>query len=166
MSKKGSPKADSWGSQGGPTNQGLSPFCSPGRPWDRKCLQDLSQRLSKPPKAPLLMIWGRCSARSLISLGRCFGSKFDDFGSISGSIFSSAFGSKADFLTTHSPNSTNVSELPGSLQGQTMGASSEGVANARSHRCQELALGTVAGRPKASGLNLQRRNCRGQPATC
>ena len=71
MSNKGFPKGDPWGPQGGPTNQGLSPFCSPGRPWDPKCLQDLSQGLPKPPQGPIFN-----------DFGSIFGSKFDKFGSM------------------------------------------------------------------------------------
>ena len=102
------------------------PFALLGGPGTQNASKTSPRGFPNHPKAPFLMIWGRLSGRSLIILGRCVGSKFDDLGSIFSSMFCSMCGSKADFLTPHSPNSRNVSELPGSLQGQTMGASSEG----------------------------------------
>ena len=66
------PKGDPWEPQGGPTNQGLSPFCSPGRPWEPKCLQDLSQGLPKPPQGHVFYDFGSIFGSKFDSLGRCW----------------------------------------------------------------------------------------------
>ena len=65
-----------WGTQGQSTNPGLSPSCSPGRPWEPKWLQEPSQGPPRPPQGSMCDDLGSIWEEAFGVLLICFGSVF------------------------------------------------------------------------------------------